>query len=43
MGRKPIRKRRRAGRRQYSDELKAEAVQMQLDGHVPNLSWRIWG
>ena len=33
MARKPSRKRRRAGRRQYSDELKAEAVQMQLDGH----------
>ena len=33
MSSKTIRKKRRAGRRSYSDELKAEAVQMVLDGH----------
>jgi transposase len=30
---KPSRRKRRAGRRSYNDELKAEAVQMLLDGH----------
>ena len=33
MTRKSSRKRRRSTRRSYSDELKAEAVQMLLDGH----------
>ena len=33
MARKTSHKRRVSGRRQYSDELKAEAVQMLLDGH----------
>lgn len=33
MTRKSNRKRRRTTRRSYSDELKAEAVQMLLDGH----------
>jgi transposase len=33
MEKNTVRKRRRAGRRSYSDELKAEAVQMVLDGH----------
>lgn len=33
MARKSNRRTRRAGRREYSDELKAEAVQMLLDGH----------
>ena len=33
MIRKANRKSRRSGRRSYSDELKAEAVQMLLDGH----------
>ena len=32
MAKKPARRKRRA-RRQYSDELRAEAVQMLLDGH----------
>lgn len=33
MTRKSTRKKRRGGRRVYSDEFKAEAVQMMLDGH----------
>ena len=33
MARKSDRRKRAAGRRRYSDELKAEAVQMLLDGH----------
>jgi len=33
MSRKSTRNKRRAGRRSYSDDLKAEAVQMLLDGH----------
>ncbi len=33
MTRKSTRKKRRSKRREYSDELKAEAVQMMLDGH----------
>jgi transposase-like protein len=33
MSKKASRGKRRAGRRTYSDELKAEAVQMLLDGH----------
>jgi transposase len=33
MTRKSTRKKRRAARRVYSDELKSEAVQMILDGH----------
>ena len=33
MAKKPTRKKRR-GRRQYDDDLKAEAVQMLLDGHT---------
>lgn len=33
MTRKSTRKKRRATRRVYSDELKTEAVQMMLDGH----------
>ena len=33
MAKKPTRKKRRA-RRQYGDDLKAEAVQMLLDGHT---------
>ena len=33
MTRKSNRKKRRSGRRSYRDELKAEAVQMLLDGH----------
>ena len=33
MKRKSIRKKRRTGRRAYGEELKAEAVQMLLDGH----------
>lgn len=33
MAKKPSRRKRRGGRRTYSDELKAEAVQMLLDGH----------
>jgi transposase len=33
MKRKSERRKRRAGRRTYSEELKAEAVQMLLDGH----------
>ena len=33
MARKSTRKKRPAGRRTYSDELKTEAVQMMLDGH----------
>jgi len=33
MAKKASRRKRRAGRRAYSDDLKAEAVQMLLDGH----------
>jgi len=35
MSKKIARKRRRGERRTYSDELKAEAVQMLMDGHSP--------